>query len=263
MPRPSRPQSNANDEDRRTFFNTTPLRRRSTPAYLISRTEVTFGDWLMFVDDQPPADRARWLPNVPGRTSGGITLSPDGAGHWQLELQFGASVYRAGWAEPIVYTKREHQAVQDWRRFPVLGVSAKDATTFAQWLDKAGFVPGARLCSEIEWERAARGADGRAYPAGHFLELDDANVDDTHGQPLKGPDEVGSHPSSRSPFGLDDMSGNALEWTISEQGGFILRSGSYWHDRKSAHLTNRSSMEPDVHDATLGFRLCASPSLPR
>jgi hypothetical protein len=62
------------------------------------------------------------------------------------------------------------------------------------------------------------------------------------------------------------MSGNALEWTVTEPGGdagpFILRSGSYWHDRKSAQVTDRSPMDATGRDAALGFRVCATPPLP-
>lgn len=250
---------NANDEDRLTFFATTPLRRRSTAAFLIGQTEVTFGDYLAYIDALPASERASRLPGVPTKLSGGLAITPDDTGHWQIELQLADHRYTAGWDQPFRYPGRTHQATQDWRRFPVVGVSADDATAYATWLDRTGRVPGARLCNEVEWERAARGADDRAYPGGRPLEPDDANIDVTHGPKLMGPDEVGSHPASRSPFGLDDMSGNAFEWTVSEQGGYILRSGSYQHDRKTAHLTDRSSMNAMVRDAVLGFRLCATP----
>jgi formylglycine-generating enzyme required for sulfatase activity len=189
-------------------------------------------------------------------------VRPDRAGHWQLELKPEDHSYTAGWDESIVYAGRDRQVVQNWRRFPVVGLSAEDAAAYAAWLDRAGLVPGARLCTEVEWERAARGADGRGYPAGHPIEPDEANVDTTHRPGPMGPDEVGSHPASRSPFEIEDMCGNALEATLSEEGGYILRSGSYQHDRKSAHLTNRLKMQPTVRDAALGVRLCATPPLP-
>ncbi|MEO7735488.1 MAG: SUMF1/EgtB/PvdO family nonheme iron enzyme, partial [Kofleriaceae bacterium] len=235
----------------------------STAAYLIGRTEVTFGDWLAFVDAQPASERARWLPSIPSRLSGGIAVTPDGAGHWRIELQLAGQRYAAGWDEPIVYAGRARHRVQDWRRFPVLGVSADDANAYTAWLDRTGRQPGARLCSELEWERGARGADGRVYPGGARLAVDDANIDRAHGIALVGPDEVGAHPASRSPFGLDDMVGNAFEWTVSVQGGYVLHGGSYQHDQKSAHLTNRAAMSGTVRDPSVGFRVCATPPLPR
>jgi formylglycine-generating enzyme required for sulfatase activity len=254
---------NANDEDRNTFFATTPLRRRSTPAFLIGRTEVTFGAWLAYVDALPERERRVRLPGTPTRLFGDVEVSPDRAGHWRIELQPEDNRYVAGWDQPLVYDGRTERKAQDWRRFPVLGVSADDGVAYAAWLDRTHKVPGARLCSEVEWERAARGADGRDYPGGRLPENDDANLDVTYGAGHMGPDEVGSHPESTSPFGLVDMSGNAFEWTISEQGGYILRSGSYQHDRKTAHLTNRSPKFASMRDATLGLRLCATPPLPR
>ena len=254
---------NANDEDRLILFATTPLRRRSTLAFLISRVEVTFGEWLAYVAVLPAGERAARLPGTPAKVSGSLAVAPDGAGHWRIELQPEARRYTAGWDEPIRYTGRARHAVQDWRRFPVVGVSAEDAAAYAAWLDRTGRVRGARLCTEVEWERAARGVDGRAYPGGRPPAADDANIDVTYGLGLMGLDEVGSHPGSRSPFGLDDMVGNAFEWTVSEQAGFVLRGGSFWHDRKTAHLTNRSPMSATVHDPTVGVRLCATPSLPR
>jgi formylglycine-generating enzyme required for sulfatase activity len=251
----------ANEQDRQTFFVTTPLRRRSTAAFLIGRTEVTFGDWLAYIDALPPSDRAIRLPNVPTKISGSLSVTPDETGHWKLELQPEEHRYAASWNQPFNYPGRATQSVQDWRRFPVTGISASDASAYAVWLDRTGRVPGARLCTEVEWERAGRGADGRDYPSGR--DPADANVDVTHGLGLMGPDEVGSHPASNSPFGLVDMTGNAFEFTVSERGGYILRSGSYQHDRKTAHLANRSAINSMVRDAALGFRLCATPPLPR
>src|SRR5678815_2053151 len=100
-------------------------------------------------------------------------------------------------------------------KLPVAAVSYEDAVAFAAWLDRSGRVRGARLCDEYEWERAARGADGRTFPTGTVLAPDDANIDVTYGrEPLAfGPDEIGSHPQSRSPVGADDMAGNI--WAVS------------------------------------------------
>ena len=138
-------------------------------------------------------------------------------GTWTLRFQPGGVPYTVRLGERLRYAKRDRRVEQDWLRFPVTGISFEDAEAYASWLDRTGRVPGARLCTELEWERAARGEDGREFPHGDSLAPDDANVDLTYGKEPGGfgPDEVGSHPASRSPFGVDDLAGNAWEWTRS------------------------------------------------
>jgi formylglycine-generating enzyme required for sulfatase activity len=143
----------------------------------------------------------------------------------------------------------------------VIGIDAEDAEAYAAWVATTRRVPGARLCRETEWERAARGADGREFPHGALLAPDDANFDETYDKrpDAMGPDEVGSHPASRSPFGVDDMAGNAVEWTTSSlvPGDYVVRGGSYFHDQKTSRTVNRTVVVPTLRDATLGVRLCA------
>jgi hypothetical protein len=65
-------------------------------------------------------------------------------------------------------------------KFPVSAVSYEDAIAYAAWLDRTRRVVGARLCDDHEWERAARGGDGRVFPTGATLV--DANIDVTYGR---------------------------------------------------------------------------------
>jgi formylglycine-generating enzyme required for sulfatase activity len=250
--------SGADEDTRINFYTTAPLHDRSTPAFLIARDEVTFADWLAYVDAQPPAARAALLPNLPVRAGNGVVVEAGPAG-WELTLQPVTATYHARAGEPIRYEGRDRRAVQRWERFPVMGVSALEVVAYAAWLDRTGRLPGARVCGEVEWERAARGADGRESPNGRPLADDDANVDLTYTRALMGPDEIGSHPTSRSPYGLDDTSGNVIEWTRAEHDqGFVARGGGYFYDRKVANLANRFSLVADYREATLGVRMCAA-----
>jgi formylglycine-generating enzyme required for sulfatase activity len=190
-----------------------------------------------------------------------VKLGPDGK--YRIAFQPTVRRYTAVEGEPIRYAERDRRAVQDWRRFPVTGISWDDALAFTRWLDRTGRVPGARPCREDEWEHAARGADGRDYPGAVRLGVDDANIDLTYGKrPLAlGPDEVGSHPASASPYGVLDLAGNAFEWTqgaLAGAAGPVLRGGSYYYSTSTARATNREAVEPTMRDLTLGLRVCAS-----
>ncbi len=253
--------STADEETRRSFFNTPPLHETTTGAFFIARNEVTYEDWIAFLRTLPPDERARRAPRVQGLT-GALELKELQGQTWQLALQPTKHLYTARMGEKIRYEGRALRAVQDWLRFPVAGVSPEDAEVYVRWLADTGRVPGARLCSEREWERAARGADDREYPHGNHLDPDDADIDQTYGKEPRafGPDEVGSHPASRSPFGLDDMCGNVFEWTRSSlvPGEHVLRGGGFYYDMTTARITNRQVTEPTIHDANLGFRVCVT-----
>jgi eukaryotic-like serine/threonine-protein kinase len=242
------------DATRRYFLSAPPRHVRRTNAFLIARTEVTFAQWIAYLEATPTARP----PSTPRKLSGAVQLERRG-GAWQLTITPTVRTYTARWGQPIRYQGRDRNVEQDWRNFPVVGVSGAEAEAFAAWLDRTRRIPGARLCSEVEWERAARGSDGRTTPTGEPLEGDDANFDTTYPYELRGPDAVGSHPRSASPYGLLDMMGNAFEVTRGEDPGtFIGRGGSFFHDRLTAHLANHAAFNRDQADATTGIRLCAS-----
>ncbi|MBI4937761.1 MAG: SUMF1/EgtB/PvdO family nonheme iron enzyme [Nitrosomonadales bacterium] len=135
--------------------------------------------------------------------------------------------------------------------FPVTMVSLADATNHCEALDK-------RLPTEQEWEKAARGTDGRIYPWGDNFEAGYAVTSETDfeghpPQPLRG----GTHEKGKSPYGVMDMSGNVWEWTSSyEERYAILKGGSFFEDREMATITSRLRSIPDDSKDYVGFR-CA------
>lgn len=87
---------------------------------------------------------------------------------------------------------------------PVTGVRWRDADAYCR-------STGRRLPTEVEWEKAARGPEGLEFPWGNTWDEHKANVGaDPSREP--GPMPVGSFPAGRSPYGIEDMAGNVMEW---------------------------------------------------
>ncbi len=105
------------------------------------------------------------------------------------------------------------RAADRWgERAPALYLSYFDARAYCDWA-------GLRLPDEAEWERAARGTDGRRFPWGNAFELTRCQC------AAEGPAAVDAHPEGASPSGCLNMAGNAWEWTDSWYDAY---PGSSW-----------------------------------
>ena len=250
----------ADEAMRAQYYFTAPQHPRRTGAFAIARTETTYAEYIAFLDDLAPVDRERHRPKtgVPGSQGSLVLELVDNA--WRLTIQPTTTKHELVPGQKLVYTSRDRLREHDWLRLPVSGIDENDARAYVEWLDRKGHVPGARLCTDVEWERVARGADGRRFPSGEEVPMSAANLEETYGTnpATRGPDAVGSHPESDSPFGVSDMVGNVWEWVESSTPGqHILRGGAYAYAPIAGASARREVVERGLRDITLGFRICA------
>jgi len=232
--------------DNEGLSNEHPQRRVYLDAYYIDKYEVTNRQFKEFIDATGRITGAEWK------------------GYGNFWYKKHGSVYRmktfigASWNYKIE-NRMDH---------PVVQVTWNDAKAYAEWAGK-------RLPTEAEWEKAARGTDGRQWPWGNEFNLDvggvtvHANFDSENTVP------VGQFPTGVSIYGVYDMVGNAQEWVADwyapnylnqilynpmgpEIGEFRVLRGGSWVTQHSRYLrcALRNPQAPDYFSNVIGFR-CA------
>jgi len=229
-----------------------PVHRVAVAAFSIDQFEVTNSQFAEFV-----------------RRTGHVT-DPERSGvgwHWDGTWR---EVRAADWRHPL----GPDSTIDGLDRHPVVQVSWNDATAYCRWRR-------ARLPTEAEWERAARGAGGRVYPWGDesprgrtsYGSNTCCRADDGDGFLYTA--TVGAFPRGRSPFGVDDLAGNVWGWVEDWfDAGFyarspmldpvnrvatsrrIIRGGGWGNDAEGLRSTLRHANPPDIGLSMVGFR-CA------
>ena len=141
---------------------------------------------------------------------------------------------------------------------PVLAVRYEDAIAYARWRSgRDGF--RYRLPTELEWERAARGADGRSFPWGNRFDANFCKMAKSRAVESQ-PEPVGVFPYDRSPFGACDMAGGVRDWVESSNDPHAIVRGGFWNgDDRACRASSRWRVHRGARLATVGFRLAYSP----
>ena len=181
--------------------------RTRLPAYFISRYEVTFKEYLQFWKSLQPAERERFRAYVDAPASAGRKLVPLWNEKGELVKPYKLSM-------------------------PVIGISYEAAEAYCRYMSRKTHL-NYRLPTALEWEKAARGVDGREYVWGDDFKKDYACVDNrTY------PEAVGSYPKDRSIYGVYDLTGNARELVINPGGAqyYTAKGSSFRFAQRFARL---------------------------
>jgi eukaryotic-like serine/threonine-protein kinase len=213
--------------------------REGSPSdFLIGRFPVTAGEYLEFLTDLQRRDPDEARRHAPGQT--GVEGS-----FWER--------YEGRWSLPSV-----DRAENRWApNHPVYGVSWDDAAAYCHWRSAREGVDFS-LPTEWQWEKAARGVDGRFHPWGDWFDPSLCSMRESGpGRPCNRP--VGLFSEDASPYRVADLSGGVQEWCQdwydSEAGLRALRGGAWLLDRRFCRLANRQGVSPWSKGMTTGFRL--------
>ena len=237
-----------------------PVRRRWCHGFLLQRFPVTNRDYIAFLDDlirQGRSDEA-WV-HVPRERSS----RPD---------RLGAPLYglnQQGRFELVTDSDGDRWSL-DW---PVVHVVWSSARAYARWVRDRTGEPW-RLPGELEWEKAARGVDGRSFPWGdHFdpswCRMRDSARGRAHGD--FGPSVVCSYPVDTSPYGVRGMAGNVRDWILdcpdltdspqvaqpapASGDQRFVRGGAWGFGETSLPVSLRGTVSPRQRDPYIGIRL--------
>ncbi len=168
------------DMDAQADHNEKPQYRLELPDFWIGETPITNAQFRPFVESDGYSNRAYWT--APG---------------WE-------------WRQKEAITQPGFWTESNWNGAdcPVVGVSWFEAVAYCRWLSAQAGRPF-RLPSEAEWEKAARGPDGRIWPWGDRWEAGRCNSAEAG---IGTTTPVEQHPGGASPCGALDMAGNVWEW---------------------------------------------------
>jgi formylglycine-generating enzyme required for sulfatase activity len=172
------------------------------PDFAIGRFPVTMRQYARFLDSLSPEERERRVPRSRDRKIQWLERRDDG---WHI-----VDHLVEGEARKRVAPARELD-------IPVVSVSWFDAAAYARWLAEQTGIPY-RLPTSLEWDKAARGADGRPFPMGTRFDPCLAKLRESRPEASQ-LEPIGAFPHDVSPYGVRDLTGGVHDWTATMAGG--------------------------------------------
>ncbi|MCB9766313.1 MAG: SUMF1/EgtB/PvdO family nonheme iron enzyme [Alphaproteobacteria bacterium] len=217
---------------------------RDVPGFLIARHPVTLGQYCDFLTALHRRDPAQAWARCPS----------DGEGR-RLETR---TLERPPPDGRYTLPRFDRDGDPLHPRWPVIGISWHDAAAYAAWRAEVEGRP-IRLPTELEWEKAARGVDGRVFPWGDRFDATLCHMAQSRpGRNLPVP--VGSYPTDCSVYGVEDMAGLVREWCGDLAFDDVealrpVRGGCFTGSERLCRPANRYGFEPHAVFSYLGFRL--------
>lgn len=244
-----------------------PRRRNWIPSFIIRRHPVTNREYLDFLNDLVVHDREEealsWVPRAASGwqdVQGEVLYGRDSAGRFVLVVDGDGDQWHPDW--------------------PVMMVTWSCAMAYARWLSEKTSLPW-RLPRELEWEKAARGGDGRIFPWGNFFDPTWCCMSASHvGRPLPSP--INACQEDESPYGVRCLASNMRDWCLDaflpegnvgdgetlpeklepitlEPGVARINRGGHWGaGTAEVRAAARVAVDPGARGAITGFRLARS-----
>jgi formylglycine-generating enzyme required for sulfatase activity len=235
--------------------------------YAISRYPITNAQYATFVKADGYAERRYWTEvGWAWREREGVTGPEECGMPFSLPNHPAVGV---SWYEAVAFCRWLEEQLQ------VTGCTLHVWTATGEKMREVKLEPGTfnvHLPTEPQWEKAARGTDGRSYPWGDEPDSNFANYDDTG---IGTTSAVGCFPDGVSPHGVEDLSGNVLEWCRTKwEGNYedykndndmqgtdrrVLRGGAFLNNTRSVRCASRNYGLPGNRFWYSGFRVVVSP----
>lgn len=232
-----------------------PLQSAWTQDFLLDRSPVTSREYCEFLNDLTRTE----MDFVAKRH--GPRAEESGLPYWPgppFRVPTADMLSRAA-PEIRALCRRMPGCQRDWQEdWPVVAVSWRDALAYAAYRSaKTGWLFS--IPHEIEWEKAARGADGRAFPWGNVHLRGACNTISVRSEGAS-PGPVWEFPADESPYGVLGMGGNTRDWCLNEPGSEftgerVMRGGHWGSDGLRCHASYRSCAGEDHVSPNGGIRL--------